>query len=242
MYIIDSNSPVKMVDEKTVAGYLVRFTNQDNPDLVGDFFTANTDFDLIEQPARRGVYYNHGLDAMLKNTRIGVGEIVQDDVGLWITAQLSIRDRYEEAVLQLLREGKLGWSSGTAPFLVEKMPFGKAHFIKKWVIAEASLTPIPAEPRNYAEIKFLGGVPLETHTNEAITMLDELIERFNYRKSSREREGRDLSEAQLKSLRVIAEKINILTGAEEQSVFNTKLRDELLKLEAEFIAKKNLRR
>jgi len=61
-----------------------------------------------------------------------------------------MRDEYEKRIMELAAAGKLGWSSGAAGHLVEREQVGKSWRIKSWPIAEASLTPTPAEPRNNA--------------------------------------------------------------------------------------------
>jgi HK97 family phage major capsid protein len=61
-----------------------------------------------------------------------------------------MRDEYERGLMELAAAGKLGWSSGAAGHLVEREQVGKSWHIKSWPIAEASLTPTPAEPRNAA--------------------------------------------------------------------------------------------
>jgi HK97 family phage major capsid protein len=70
------------------------------------------------------------------------------DVGVWVETQLEMRDEYEKRLMELAAAGKLGWSSGAAGHLVEREQVGKSYHIKSWPIAEASLTPTPAEPRN----------------------------------------------------------------------------------------------
>lgn len=140
---------VKALGDGKVAGYLVRFGNPDDVDLEGDYFDPETDYG-VEDGARLPVYYQHGMDATLKTRKLGKGTITIDDAGLWMEAQLEMRDEYERAIYGLAESGKLGWSSGAAGHLVERVPLGKAHMIKSWPIAEASLTPTPAEPRNAA--------------------------------------------------------------------------------------------
>lgn len=137
---------VKALDEKgKVGGYLVRYTTEADPDLTGDYFTKDTDFGEAE---KLPVLYQHGFDEVLKRRKIGVGEVRRDDVGLWFESQLSLRDEYEKQVFELAKKGKLGWSSGTAAHVVEREYSGKAAYIKQWFLAEASLTPTPAEYRN----------------------------------------------------------------------------------------------
>jgi len=152
---------VKALGDGKVGGYLVRFTSDADPDLVQEYFAKNTDLG-IEEGARLPVYYQHGMDETIKNKRIGRGDTRLDDVGLWIEAQLAMRDEYEKAIYQMAQDGKLGWSSGAAGHLVSSEKVGKARMITAWPIAEASLTPNPAEPRNSAvPLKSIEFTPLK---------------------------------------------------------------------------------
>lgn len=138
-------SEVKALEGGKVAGYLVRYSTEADPDLTGDYFTAETDFGEAKSSP---VLYQHGMDLKLKRTRLGSGELSRDDVGVWIEAQLNLRDEYEKAIYELAQQGKLGWSSGTAGHLVERDAKG---MIVAWPLGlDASLTPTPAEPRNHA--------------------------------------------------------------------------------------------
>lgn len=140
---------VKALGEGKVAGYLVRYGSPDEHDLTNDFFTKDTELG-IEDSSKLPVYYEHGFDSVMKSRKIGAGVIRYDDAGVWLEAQLNMRDEYERMIYQMAEAGKLGWSSGAAGHLVEREPVGKSYYIKSWVIAEASLTPKPAEPRNVA--------------------------------------------------------------------------------------------
>lgn len=140
---------VKVLGNGNVAGYLVRFGSATDTDLEGEFFDAGTDFG-IESGSKLGVFYNHGLDATIKARRIGRGAVDIQDVGVWIEAQLDLRDEYEKAIYALAEKGKLGWSSGTAAHLIIREPAGKSTRIAQWPLAEAGLTPTPAEYRNQA--------------------------------------------------------------------------------------------
>lgn len=138
---------IKALGDGKVGGYLVTFSGPKDPDVVGDFFDGKTDLG-IEDGGRLPVYYQHGYDEKLKTRKIGKGTAKYDDVGLWLEAQLELRDDYERTIYQMAESGKLGWSSGAAGHLVERERVGKSYHIKSWPIAEASLTPTPAEPRN----------------------------------------------------------------------------------------------
>lgn len=134
-----------------VKGYLVRFGDTKTADLEGDFFTASTDYGFPVSKGQRvplNVYYHHGMDAAVGKKSIGTGYIKMDDVGLWYEAQLDMADEYGSMIAKLCKQGKMGFSSGAAGHLVERKSMGGAAEITRWPIAEASITPTPAEYRN----------------------------------------------------------------------------------------------
>lgn len=141
--LLSHGDTVKALGDGKVAGYLIRFTSENDKDLTGDYFAPDTDYGDAQKSA---VLYQHGLDAQLKRRKIGEGTLSKDDVGVWVEAQLNMRDEYEKAIYELAKAGKLGWSSGTAGHLVERNESGK---ILAWPLGlDASLTPTPAEYRN----------------------------------------------------------------------------------------------
>lgn len=148
---------VKALGNGKVGGYLVRHSGETDPDLTADFFDAKTE---IHAPDVLPVLYQHGFDERMGKRVLGKAKTGRDDVGMWIEAQLDMRDEYEKAIYALAEKGKLGWSSGALSHLVEREPAGKAMHIKTWFIGEASLTPTPAEPRNSV-------VPLKSITLQA---------------------------------------------------------------------------
>lgn len=174
-------------DDGKIGGYLVTFGDADTPDLSAtrDFFTKDTDFD-IETGEKRSVYYSHGLDATMGVKKIGaltVTDMAKDDHGVWVEAQLKMRDKYEQAIFGMVKEGKLGWSSGAPTHLVRRKAIktdeGTVHEILHWPIGEGSLTPTPAEPRCDAfALKSLGAMigmdggdhsrDVEDHTTKAL--------------------------------------------------------------------------
>jgi HK97 family phage major capsid protein len=84
-------------------------------------------------------------------------------VGVFAEIIIGARNEYEKMIADAGLAGALGWSSGTAPHLVDRKPAGKAQEIIKWPLGfDASLTPTPAEPRN-------GAIALKTYQP---TMLD----------------------------------------------------------------------
>jgi HK97 family phage major capsid protein len=147
---------VKSLGDGRFGGYLVRFSTAKDPDLVGDFFTKDTDFgDATETD----VYYHHGLDPVIGKRKLTTvkAKLKKDDVGIWMEGELAKRDEYEKAIGLMVDGKKMGLSSGTAAHLVEREPAGKAHWIKSWPLGlDGSLTPTPAEPRN-------GVLPLKSY-------------------------------------------------------------------------------
>lgn len=139
---------VKALGDGKIGGYLVMFGDPATPDLTGDYFTPDTDFDLEDGLGKSTVLYHHGQDPTLKRRKLGRAVVGVDAVGVWIEAQLKLRDEYERAIYGLAEAGKMGWSSGTAPHLVEREAHGGVSKITRWPLGlDASITPIPAEPR-----------------------------------------------------------------------------------------------
>lgn len=164
--LITYGSEVKALGEGRVGGYLVRFSGADDPDTTGDYFTPETDFGPAEKSV---VLYHHGLDPQLSRRRLAEGTLKTDEVGVWVEAQLSLRDGYEKAIYAMAKAGKLGWSSGTASHLVERKEVREGvNAILSWPLGlDASLTPTPAEPRAQAlSLKSLDVEPIPLTEDE----------------------------------------------------------------------------
>ncbi len=134
-----------------VKGYLVRFGDSTATDLEGDYFTKATDYGFPLEEGKRvplNVYYHHGMDSQVGKKSIGSGFIKMDAEGLWYEAQLDMADEYSKMIAKLCKQGKMGFSSGAAAHMVERKSMGGASEIIRWPIAEASITPTPAEFRN----------------------------------------------------------------------------------------------
>lgn len=157
--LVSFGGEIKSLDEKGpgwIGGYLVLFGDENTPDLTGDYFTKETDFDspVLKNgtlEVKSTVYYSHGLDGMLGHKKLGEkkAELKADNVGIWLETQLNIRDKYEKAIFKMAKAGKLGLSSGTATHLVqrEEKKDGVFH-VKHWPLGlDASITPKPAEFR-----------------------------------------------------------------------------------------------
>lgn len=227
--LISFGGELKALGDGKVGGYLVTFGDAKHTDISGmrDFFTPNTDFD-IEDGAKTSIYFDHGLDPVLKQRKIGRGTMRVDDVGVWVEGHLNQRDEYEKAIYGMVEKKKLSWSSGTAPHLVERKAVGRAHEIKRWPLGlDASLTPTPAEPRctacslkSYREdgerivVKFeqggtekeegrsLDGLPLNEHSKAVLDAVAGYRKRVGALVNLRKSEGKKtpLNQAHLKAL------------------------------------------
>ncbi len=148
--LVFEGGEIKALGDGKIGGHLVLFGSPDDLDLEDDYFDADTDFDLTDGKDT-AIYFSHGMDENLKQRKLGRGTLKIDDVGVWIEGQLELRDEYEEAIYGLVEAGKLGWSSGTAPHLMAREEAEKGYYISTWPLGlDASLTPMPADPRNKA--------------------------------------------------------------------------------------------
>jgi hypothetical protein len=154
-YLVHFADSIKTTPSGHVSGYLVRYGDPTKTDLEGDYFTKSTDFGF---PAGQDVtvplnlYYHHGMDETIGKRPIGKGYVKGDETGLWYTAQLEMADEYGQMIAKLASEGKMGFSSGAAGHLVERvMKSSNTHEVIRWPIAEASMTPTPAESRNIVQ-------------------------------------------------------------------------------------------
>jgi len=148
--LINYGGAIKAVEESDTGwkfgGYLVVF---DSPDIskLKDRFTKSTDFDIADGD-RRSVYYNHGLDGTIKRVRLGECRVSIKDAGVWIEGEIKKRTDYlakhAEQIAQNIKQ--FGLSSGAPAHLVERKSTGDGHEVLLWPIAEASITPTPAEP------------------------------------------------------------------------------------------------
>ena len=145
--IVNPGHAVKALGDGRVGGYLVRFTNPDEPDLEGDYFDASTDF-VFNFPGKSAAWFSHALYAQ-KTKLSSDAELKEDEFGIWAETVLDERDQYEAFIYEQVEQGKMGWSSGTASHLVETERMEKSNHITRWPLGlDASLTHMPAEPRN----------------------------------------------------------------------------------------------
>ena len=155
-------------DSFTVAGYGVVYGGTD---LENDTFTKDTNYMLgvVPEPV---VLYDHAQE--IKSVLGKVTKITERDAGLWMEAQINRSKDYAKQVLELVKSGRLGYSTGSVAHLVERLEGN----IKRWPIFELSLTPVPAEPRTIGveQLKALGIVINADAKADAPTTKDNALE------------------------------------------------------------------
>jgi len=113
-------------------------------DLVGEYFSAKTDFGLDYYPSRP-VVFHHGLTE--KDPEVIGQELSVEERkgGKWVRVLLDKSKALAKTAWELAKKGKLFYSSGAIAHLVRK---AKDGHLDKWPVAEWSLTPQPIN--NYA--------------------------------------------------------------------------------------------
>ncbi|MBS1911505.1 MAG: hypothetical protein JST22_05935, partial [Bacteroidetes bacterium] len=167
MEIAACGGACKASRQGAIAGHLVVFGSPGAYDLTRhrDFFTPRTAFELDACGFKSRTLHDHGLDPVLKGRRLAIGALRVDDIGIWIEAQLALRDEYEAALYHLAATNKLNWSSGTAGHLVERKAIRLdegtvVHEVITWPLGlDASTTTRPADPRGLVSVKSLVAQP-----------------------------------------------------------------------------------
>ena len=153
---MDKKLIAKVISESdthaVVGGYGVVFGGKD---LYGETFTKQTEFMVENVEHSTPVFYDHTFGAV-KHDIGRVTKAAVDDFGIWMESQIDKSKEYAAEILELVKQGKLGYSTGTAGHLVERLE----NIIKRWPIFELSLTATPAEPRTLGveELKSMGVV------------------------------------------------------------------------------------
>lgn len=134
-----------------IEGYVCLWGNPNLVDVTGEYFSPETDFwDDTLGKAARPLTWDHGQDPDLspEETKIGViTDFGNDSVGRWYAAKLYRSHKYYQAIMSLIKAGRLGTSSDSAPQYVIRVKTGKSTWLKQWPFFAAALTDCPAEPR-----------------------------------------------------------------------------------------------
>ena len=140
-----------------IGGHLVLFGSPEAKDFYGDYFNSET-YLGPDDGNGRDVTINHrqpirtgdaSVDAVMKSFtdavyKAGGLKTSRDELGIFGEVICDLSDQYDALVYKLAEQGKLKWSGGAPAHMIDRADDGK---LKMFVISEAALTPIPAEPR-----------------------------------------------------------------------------------------------
>lgn len=148
---------VKALGKDEISGYVTLWGDPAKVDLVGDYFTPQTDFwdKVLSLP--RPLTWNHGTDRATLKAADVLGTMVEftdDNVGRAYRAILERGHKYRAMVDKLISSRDLGTSSDSAPQYVIREVAGKAQWIKQWPLFGAALTDTPCEPRMLESVNF----------------------------------------------------------------------------------------
>lgn len=133
--LVALGSAVKALPDGRLGGTLIRFNR---PDKVKQYFTKATDFWGTEKSQTLPVLWYHGVKS-IGPLRIGEASLVETESSIDIVASLGADAPDREKLILGAKAGKLGWSSGSSPYLIKVDGGGR---IDQWPIIEASLAPI----------------------------------------------------------------------------------------------------
>ena len=164
---------VKFVGRDEIKSYTNMWGSPTLTDIELEYFKPDTDFwDKQLGKSARPLTWDHAQDPDFKGASPVIGQMVDfgdDEVGRWYVAKLDRSHRYRKAIDQLIKDGKLGTSSDSAPQYVERVKTGKSTWLKTWPLFAAALTDCPCEPRMIGSIDYLKslGITLPETPNEA---------------------------------------------------------------------------
>jgi hypothetical protein len=151
-------------DDGQFCGYLMRWGDANRPDAstARDFFTQQSELGrFIGGPI--DLLYHHGLPTVkgkvntLADVEIGESRVTPDGEGGWLSGRLNLKLHRSYPLIGEMWDAMkadddaFGLSSGAVSHRVTrvKQPNG-THWLKRWWICEASITPDPAERRTAA--------------------------------------------------------------------------------------------
>jgi HK97 family phage major capsid protein len=132
-------------DEWAIEGIAIPFHGPVPGDLDFDKekFTKDTDFRMDWFPEGRPMLYHHGHDKTMGIDAVGRQATQKlTEAGVWVRAQIDRANAYANEIRELVKAGKLFFSSGALAHLVRKTN----GVIKVWPWVELSLTTDPINP------------------------------------------------------------------------------------------------
>jgi hypothetical protein len=165
--LVSYGSAVKTAEGK-LGGYAVRFGGKD---LGGEGFSPSTNYGFAGESTKKVDILLHHAQPM--ETKSGKRVQVLDPIGSATLRMSEDGILVEDAILYTAEKyakflDKMGWSTGAAAHAVVR----DGATIKQWQIAEVSLTPFPAEPRNMVSVKSMEVTPIDDDSEPEIDFRD----------------------------------------------------------------------
>lgn len=167
MYALDSidqlvglGSNVKALGDGWIGGHLILWGNSNTRDIYGDYFDKERTYLGPNDGDGRDTTINHRIGIKTGSTDVdeimkmysqrvfkpgGLKTSARDDLGVFAKVLCDLSDAYDAKIYEMANAGKLKWSAGAAPHMIDRDP--RTGLLKMFVITEGALTPIPAEPR-----------------------------------------------------------------------------------------------
>lgn len=127
---VPSDHAIKILSETDdvalVGGYGVVFGGRD---LQGDTFSADTDYMTQHASDKMPVLYDHAMGD-IKSVIGTVTKVEAQNSGIWMESEIRKGKQYAKQILELIRSGVLGYSTGSVAHLVERLEVQ----IKRWPI------------------------------------------------------------------------------------------------------------
>lgn len=148
-YIFFGDEVKALDDNGLVGGYAVRHKDEAHKDFVGDFFDAETylgarEGDGCDTLFHHGKPIKKGLEAFADHIFAPM-KTKRDAIGLFAQSVLDLSDAYEKTVFDLIKAGKISFSTGAPGHMVKREANGH---LKRWPVAEISYTPTPCDFEN----------------------------------------------------------------------------------------------
>ena len=136
-------SEIKSTDKGIVlGGYMVLWGDPDNRDAQMDYFTPETEF-YLDHYSKAPALFQHGQDPIIGKGVLGYRDDARKDAdGLWVQDWIDTSNEYFGIVRALLDAGKLYYSPGSVPHLVDRTDDRQ---LKAYPIVDDTFTPTPAQ-------------------------------------------------------------------------------------------------
>ena len=177
----------KFTGRNEIKHYAFLWGNPEQVDLTAEYFTPETDF--WDSKNVKQLTWDHGQDEKFNQLQPNpvIGKTVDfgnDEWGRWAVSVLDTDQHYRKFVDQFIEEGRLGYSSDSAPQYIQREPRGKGVWLKRWPWFAGALTAAPCEPRmkDYSPefLKSLGFVIPDALVEQERELLDLEAMRIRY--------------------------------------------------------------